>query len=156
MTLIKKFESFMNEDDDNINNVQPSSEKGFHDDIEKDTLDNTHFRKVLFTAKNMQLVLMSVKPGEDLGMETHIPDQFFRFESGTGKCIINGNEYDVKDGDSIIVPGGSEHNVINTGDELLQLYTIYSPPNHAEGVDFETKEEAEQAEKDGLDEPAKL
>src|ERR1035437_1361660 len=129
-----------------------NNKKGFHDDIEKDTLENKHFRKVLYTAKNMQLVLMSVKPKEDLGMEVHKPDLFFRFESGTGECIINGHTYKVKGGDSIIVPGGAAHNVINTGDKLLQLYTIYSPPNHKDGVDFVTKEEAVNAEKAGKDE----
>ena len=119
--------------------------------MEKDTLDNKNFRKVLYTGHNMQLVLMSVKVGEDLGMEIHDVDQFFRFESGEGKCIINDNEYEVKDGDSVIVPGGAEHNLINTGKELLQFYTIYTPPNHKDGVNYKDKEKAESAEESGED-----
>lgn len=118
-------------------------EKGFHVNIEQETLDNDNFRKVLFTAKNMQLVLMTLKPNEDIGMETHPNiDQFFRFESGMGKCIINNDEYDVKDGDSIIIPAGSEHNIINTGEEPLKMYTIYSPPHHEDGIVVKNKEEA--------------
>lgn len=124
----------------------------FNDDIQQDTLENESFRKVLYTGKNLQLVLMTLKPGENIGMEHHEADQFFRFEGGTGECIINGNTYDVKDGSSVLVPGGAEHDVINTSDdELLQLYTIYGPPNHMEGVEYETKEEAEEAEQSGED-----
>ena len=88
---------------------------GFKSNIEKDTLENNNFRKVLYTGKHMQLVLMSLKVGEDIGEETHHDnDQFFRFEGGSGKCIIDGNEYLVKDGDVIVVPAGAKHNVINT------------------------------------------
>lgn len=132
-----------------------SDVKGFHDDIQEDTLENDSFQKVLYTAKNMQLVLMTLQPGENIGMESHKSDQFFRFEGGTGQCIINGNEYDVKDGDSILIPGGAEHDVINTSDEeLLQMYTLYSPPNHADGAIYNTKEEAQEAEESGEDKPS--
>ncbi len=122
--------------------------KGYVANIEKETLDNDNFRKVLYTAKNSQLVLMSLLPKEEIGMETHPKiDQFFRFESGKGKCIIDGNEYDIKDGDAVIVPAGSKHNIINTSeDKALKLYTIYSPPNHRDGVMFKTKAAAEAKE----------
>lgn len=119
--------------------------KGFFGHIEKDTLENENFRKVLYTAKHCQLVLMSLKPNEEIGVEVHPDnDQFFRFEKGTGKVIIDGNEYNVTDGDAIIVPAGAEHNVINTSsDEPLKLYTIYAPPHHQDGVVRATKAEAE-------------
>jgi len=119
--------------------------KGFFGHIEKDTLENENFRKVLYTAKHCQLVLMSLQPNEEIGMEVHPDnDQFFRFEKGTGKVIIDGNEYNVTDGDAIIVPAGAEHNVINTSsDEPLKLYTIYAPPHHQDGVVRATKAEAE-------------
>ncbi|MFO0703600.1 MAG: cupin domain-containing protein [Patescibacteria group bacterium] len=120
--------------------------KGFHTPIEKATLENTNFRKVLYTGKHTQLVLMSLKPNEEIGMETHPDnDQFFRFESGNGKCIIDGNEYLLRDGDVIIVPSGAEHNIINTSStDDLKLYTLYSPPHHKDGIVRATKEEAEK------------
>jgi len=122
--------------------------KGFTTNIEKETLENNNFRKVLYTAKYSQLVLMSLQPKEEIGMETHEKnDQFFRFESGHGKCIIDGNEYEVTAGDAVIVPAGAKHNVINTSDTgALKLYTIYSPPNHKDGVIHQTKKEAETDE----------
>ncbi len=114
--------------------------KGYKNNIENLTLENNSFRKVLYTGKNTQLVLMSLAQGEDIGMEVHNEnDQFFRFEGGEGKVIIDGNEYQVTDGDAVIVPMGSEHNVINTGTEPLKLYTLYSPPHHRDGVHHETK-----------------
>jgi mannose-6-phosphate isomerase-like protein (cupin superfamily) len=119
--------------------------KGFNTNIEKETLANTNFRKVLYTAKHSQLVLMSLKPNEEIGMEVHPDnDQFFRFEKGTGKCVIDGNFYDLADGSVIIVPAGAEHNIINTsGTEDLKLYTIYSPAHHKDGIVRATKAEAE-------------
>lgn len=119
--------------------------KGFSANIEKDTLENRNFRKVLYTGRHSQLVLMSLKPNEEIGMEVHTDnDQFFRFERGEGKCIIDGNEYALKDGSAIIVPSGAEHNIINTSDtEDLKLYTIYSPAHHKDGVVRKTKAEAE-------------
>lgn len=118
--------------------------KGFKANIEKETLDNDNFRKVLYTGKHLQLVLMSLKPGEEIGEEIHQNnDQFFRFESGTGKCTIDENNYQVTEGDVIVVPAGSKHNVINTGDEPFKMYTIYSPPNHQDGIIRATKKEAD-------------
>lgn len=122
--------------------------KGYVINIEKETLKNKNFRKVLYTSKNSQLVLMALRPNEEIGMEVHPDnDQFFRFEKGEGKCIIDGNEYEVKDGVAVIVPAGSEHNVINvSGKEELKLYTIYSPAHHKDGIVRTTKEEAETNE----------
>lgn len=118
--------------------------KGFHKNIEQATLENENFRKVLYTAKHSQLVLMALKPGEEIGMEVHPDnDQFFRFEAGKGKVIIDGNEYEVADGSAIIIPSGSQHNVINLSEtESLKMYTIYSPAHHRDGVIHATKEEA--------------
>lgn len=120
--------------------------KGFKSNIENDTLKNENFRKVLYTSKHSQLVLMTLKIGEEIGEEVHKGiDQFFRFEGGKGKCIINGHEYHVKDGDAIIVPAGSKHNVINTdAHEALKMYTLYSPPHHKDGLINKTKEDAEK------------
>jgi mannose-6-phosphate isomerase-like protein (cupin superfamily) len=120
--------------------------KGFNSNIEKQTLENTDFRKVLYTAKHCQLVLMSLKPKEEIGMEIHTDnDQFFRFEKGSGKVVIDNNEYLVSDGSAIIVPAGASHNVINTSDtEPLKLYTIYSPAHHKDGVIRATRAEAEK------------
>lgn len=128
--------------------------KGYTTNIEKDTLENNNFRKVLYTGKHSQLVLMSLKPKEEIGMEVHSDnDQFFRFEKGLGKCIIDGNEYELSDGTVIIVPAGVEHNIMNISDtEDLKLYTIYSPAHHKDGIMRVTKEEAEanDAEFDGV------
>jgi len=120
--------------------------KGYKDNIEKLTLENNDFRRILYTGKNSQLVLMSLKPNEEIGMEVHVDtDQFFRFEKGDGKVIIDGLERTVADGDAAIVPQGAQHNVINTSStESLKLYTIYSPAHHRNGVVHVTKEEAEK------------
>lgn len=122
--------------------------KGYFTNIEKDTLENENFRKVLYTSKHSQLVLMSLRPKEEIGMEVHPEnDQFFRIEKGKGECIIDGNRYELEDGVAIVVPAGAEHNVINTSDtEELKLYTIYSPPHHKDGIVRPTKEEAEANE----------
>ncbi|MFA5368956.1 MAG: cupin domain-containing protein [Candidatus Paceibacterota bacterium] len=119
--------------------------KGYNANIEKLTLENDNFRKVLYTSKHSQLVLMSLKPSEEIGMEVHEDnDQFLRIEKGNGKCIIDGNEYEISDGAAIIVPSGAQHNVINTSEtEDLKLYTIYSPAHHKDGIIRATKEEAE-------------
>jgi len=124
--------------------------KGFKSNIEKDTLENKNFRKVLYTGKHLQLVLMTLKPGEDIGAEIHPEnDQFFRFESGRGKCIIDGNEYHIKNGDVILVPAGAKHNVINADPKHeLKMYTIYGPPNHKDGTIRTTKEDAEKKEEE--------
>ena len=124
--------------------------KGYYGHIEQDTLANQHFRKVLYTGKYCQLVLMSLQPDEEIGMEVHHEnDQFFRFEAGEGKVIIDGNIYEVRDGDVIIVPSGAEHNVINTSStEALKLYTIYSPAHHKDQIVRGTKQEAMDNEAD--------
>ena len=121
--------------------------KGYFGHIEKDTLTNDYFRKVLFTGQNCQLVLMTLQPGEEIGAEVHDDhDQFFRFESGEGKAIIGQDEHLVKDGDSVIVPAGENHNIINTSmNAPLKLYTIYSPPEHPDGTVHKTAEEAKRA-----------
>ncbi len=122
--------------------------KGLKTNIEKDALDNSNYRKVLYTGEHMQLVLMSLKPGEEIGDEIHLKsDQFFRFESGQGKCTINENEYAVGSGDIVLVPAGATHNVINTDATAdLRLYTIYASPNHKDGVIRATKKEADENE----------
>jgi len=119
--------------------------KGYATNIEKSALENNNFRKVIYTGKHSQLVLMSLGPKEEIGMEVHEGnDQFFRFEKGQGKCVIDGNEYDLSDGVAIVVPAGAQHNIINTSDaEELKLYTIYSPAHHKDGIIRATKEEAE-------------
>lgn len=122
--------------------------QGFHTQIEEDTLENTFFRKVLFTGPNSQLVLMTLQPNEDIGSEVHPDnDQFFRFEAGEGKVIVDGQEYIVGDGDAVVVPAGAEHNIINTSaTEMLKMYTIYSPAHHPDGTIHQTKAEAMAAE----------
>ncbi len=118
--------------------------KGYKDNIEKLTIENNNFREVLYTAEHCQLVLMLLKPGEEIGSEVHDKgDQFFRFEKGDGKVTVNETEYDVSDGDSVIVPAGATHNVINTStNEDLKLYTIYAPAHHKDGVVRATRQEA--------------
>ena len=121
------------------------SMKGFCIDIEEATLENENFRKVLYTSKHSQLVLMSLKPLEEIGMEVHEEnDQFFRFEKGQGKCVIDGNESELSDGVAVVVPAGAQHNIINTSKtDDLKLYTIYSPAHHKDKIVRATKEEAE-------------
>lgn len=122
--------------------------KGYAINIEGATKENKNFRRVLYTARHSQLVLMSLKPAEEIGMEVHPDnDQFFRIEKGQGKCIIDGNKYEISDGTAVVVPAGAQHNVINTSEtEELKLYTIYSPAHHKDGIVRLTKEEAEANE----------
>lgn len=124
--------------------------KGFKNNIEKETLENDHFRKVIYTAEHCQLVLMSLAPNEEIGEEVHEDnDQFFRFEKGSGKVTINETQHQVGDGDSVIVPAGAKHNVINTSaTESLKLYTIYAPAHHKDQIVRTTKEEAVSQEAD--------
>ena len=126
--------------------------KGFAIDIEEETLKNTAYRKVLYTARYTQLVVMSLKPGEEIGNEIHGLDQFIRFEQGTGKVILNNGEteYEVSDNWAVIIPAGTYHNVINTGDGELKLYTLYSPPNHQKDVLQPTKADEREEHFDGL------
>jgi len=118
--------------------------KGFVANIGQETKNNDNFRKVLYTGKYSQLVVMTLKPGEDIGEEVHNDvDQFFRFEEGDGKAILDGIEHVVGAEDIVLVPAGTKHNIINTSDSTpLRLYTIYSPPNHRDGVAHATKEQA--------------
>lgn len=128
--------------------------KGFTANIEKSTLDNKNFRKVLYTSAHSQLVLMSLKPKEEIGMEVHPDnDQFFRFEKGQGKAIVDGNEYKIGDGVAVVVPAGANHNIINTSaTDELKMYTIYSPAHHKDKIVRATKKiaEAQEAEFDGV------
>lgn len=114
--------------------------------IEQESLENENFRKVLATAPNSQLVVMSLLPGEEIGEEVHDGDQFIRVEGGFGKAILDGKEYDVADGFAIVIPAGTSHNVVNAGDEPLKLYTVYSPAEHADGTIHRTKADADAAE----------
>lgn len=123
--------------------------KGYYGNIEELTVANDNFRQVLYTAKHCQLVLMALPVGGEIGAEIHSEnDQFFRFEAGRGQVVIDDNTYDVADGEAIIVPAGAHHNVINTGDEPLKLYTIYSPAHHKDGIVRATREEADANEED--------
>ena len=117
--------------------------KGYVKNIEELSLQNENFRQVLYTAKSSQLVVMSLKPGEDIGEEVHQLDQFLRIESGVGKAVLGGEEYEVGDGSAVLVPAGMSHNIINTSsDKPLKLYTLYSPPNHEDGKIHKTKADA--------------
>ena len=122
---------------------------GYVTDIERRTLDNEYFRDVLFTGPHSQLVVMSLLPGEEIGMETHdAVDQFIRFEAGQGKVVLNGKEHAVEDGSAVVIPAGTEHNVVNTSrSETLKLYSIYTPPEHPDGTVHRTKAEAVEYEK---------
>lgn len=122
--------------------------QGYYANIEAETVENTNFRKVLYTGQHMQLVAMSLPPNGEIGQEIHTEnDQFFRFEAGEGLVVIDGNEYRVGADDVVIVPSGAEHNVVNTSSEAeLKLYTIYSPPHHKDGTVRATREEAEASE----------
>ena len=120
--------------------------KGFIANIERETASNTDFRRVLYTGKHSQLVLMSLLPNQEIGMEVHPDnDQFFRFEKGQGKCVIDDHTYEFSDGSVVIVPAGAKHNIINTSDTReLKFYTIYSPAHHKDGIVRATKDEAEK------------
>ena len=124
---------------------QGNNKKGYRDNIEELTLNNADFRRVLYTGKNIQLVLMTLNPGEEIGEEGHEDkDQFFRFESGTGEVRINDKANQVEDGIAVIVPAGAKHNVVNTGDEPLTMYTLYGPPDHKDKTVHKTKAQAEK------------
>lgn len=126
--------------------------KGYITNIEKDSLENENFRKVLYTARNSQLVLMSLRPGEEIGEEVHQLDQFIRCESGEAKAILDGVENTLTDGFIVLVPAGTRHNIINTSkDKPLKLYTLYAPPNHKDGTLHATKADAEADEKEHFD-----
>ena len=117
--------------------------KGFVQDIESLTVNNDDFRRVLYTAKNCQLVLMSLKPGEEIGAEVHTLDQFFRVEEGTGEAVLDDIRTAIRAGFAVVVPAGTNHNIINSGSVPLKLYTLYAPPNHRDGVVHNTRDDAE-------------
>ncbi len=122
--------------------------KGYYIDLEDVTRENENFRKVLFTSNHLQLVLMTIKPGEEIGLETHKEhDQFIRVEQGEGKAFISDDEFFLRDGSAVIIPAGNEHNIINTGAGNLKLYTLYSPAEHPDGTVHITKSEADEYEK---------
>jgi mannose-6-phosphate isomerase-like protein (cupin superfamily) len=119
--------------------------KGYHDDIERQTVANSDFRRVLYTGGHLQLVVMTLQPGDEIGSEVHEDrDQFFRFEEGSGQVDIDDNTYNVEDGSGVIVPAGARHNVRNTGGQPLKLYTLYGPPEHKDQVVQSTKAEADR------------
>src|SRR5512141_1975257 len=117
--------------------------KGYVQNIEGITVKNEDFRQVLYTAKNCQLVVMALKPKEEIGMEVHTLDQFFRVEEGSGEAVLDGVHTAIKAGFAVLVPAGANHNTINTGDVPLKLYTLYAPPNHRDGVVHPTRADAE-------------
>src|SRR5688500_4662422 len=123
---------------------------GYHTDIEKKSLENDCFREVLFTGPHSQLVVMALNPGEEIGQETHPDtDQFIRVEAGEGKAILDGQEYRLADGSAIVIPAGTQHNVINTSStEPLKLYTVYTPPEHPDGTVHKTKADADAYERE--------
>lgn len=124
----------------------------FVTNIEQVSLDNTNFRKVLYTDQRAQLVVMSLLPREEIGMEVHQMDQFIRVEKGTGKSILNGQEFPLADGVAVLVPAGTNHNIINTSEtESMKLYTLYTPPNHKDGTVHVTKADAERDEGEHFD-----
>lgn len=122
---------------------------GYLTNIEKKSLENRSFREVLFTGSHIQLVVMSLAAGEEIGLETHDDvDQFIRVEGGTGKAILNGEEYALEDGSAVVIPAGTQHNIVNSSAGTLKLYTIYSPPEHPHGTIHESKAEALVYEKE--------
>ena len=117
--------------------------KGYITNIEDDTLKNKDFRRVLYTGKNSQLVLMSLRPKEEIGEETHKLDQFIRVEAGDGDAILDGVKHQISDGSAVVIPAGTKHNIVNDSDtQELQLYTLYSPPEHRDGTIHKTKADA--------------
>ena len=117
--------------------------KGYVQDIERVAVKNEEFRRVLYTAKNCQLVVMALKPKGEIGMEVHTLDQFFRVEEGTGEAVLDGVRTPIRAGFAVLVPAGTNHNIINTGSAPLKLYTLYAPPNHRDDVVHHTRDEAE-------------
>lgn len=125
--------------------------KGYVTNIEQAALENTAFRKVLYTARHCQLVLMSLKPGENIGLEVHELDQFLRCEAGEGKAVLDGVEHRISDGSAVVVPAGTEHDIVNTSTSAgMKLYTVYSPPEHKDGTVHPTKAEASEEHFDGI------
>jgi len=125
--------------------------KGYITNIEKETMENNNFRAVLYTGKHSQLVVMSLRPGEDIGEEVHAADQFIRIEKGEGKAVLDGVEHDVSDGSALVILAGMRHNIINGASGSMKLYTIYSPPEHLKETVHPTKQDGLADEKDHFD-----
>ena len=117
--------------------------KGFVQDIEQIAVENNEFRRVLYTARHCQLVVMALRPGEEIGMEVHDVDQFFRVEEGAGEAVIDGVRSALQSGSAVVVPAGARHNIVNTGPKALKLYTLYAPPHHKDGTVHHTRADAE-------------
>ena len=124
--------------------------RGYVINIEKETLENENYRKVLYTAKHSQLVLMTIQPGDEIGLETHELDQFIRIEAGKATVTLDGVEHSVEDDWAVVIPAGAEHNVVNTGDVPLRLYSIYSPPEHKDGTVHASKADDKEEHFDGV------
>lgn len=124
--------------------------KGYVTNIEQATLENDNYRKVLYTGRNSQLVLMTIQPGDEIGTETHDLDQFIRLEAGEGVVTLDGVEHRIEDDWAVVIPAGTEHNVVNTGNEPLRLYSIYSPPEHKDGTLHATKADDAEEHFDGV------
>lgn len=124
--------------------------KGYILNLEEETINNTDYRRVLYTAHNTQLVLMSINPGDEIGVEVHELDQFIRVEEGTATVMLDGAEHTLKDDWAVVIPAGAEHNVINTGSEPLKLYSLYSPPEHKHGTVHSTKSDEKEEHFDGI------
>ncbi len=124
--------------------------KGYVGNIEQETRDNTDYRRVVYTAKDMQLVFMALQPGEEIGMEVHDLAQFLRLEEGSGKAILDGVEHDIAADWAVLVPAGTQHNIINTGDTVMKLYTLYAPPEHKDGIVEPTKADEIEEHFDGV------
>jgi mannose-6-phosphate isomerase-like protein (cupin superfamily) len=124
--------------------------KGYITNIEKETIDNTDYRRVLYTAKNCQLVLMSIEPGDEIGEEVHTLDQFIRIEEGKGRVIMDGTSHELCDDHAVIIPAGMRHNVVNTGENPLKLYTVYAPPEHKDGIVVPAKADEKEEHFDGV------
>jgi mannose-6-phosphate isomerase-like protein (cupin superfamily) len=124
--------------------------KGFVTNIGAAALEGDDFRRVLYTSTYMQLVVMCIPEGGEIGLETHGQDQFIRVEGGEGKAILDGIEHNIKDGSAVVIPASTEHNIVNTGTGALKLYTIYAPPHHKDGVVHATKEDADKDEEEFL------
>lgn len=124
--------------------------RGYVINIEKETLENENYRKVLYTAKNSQLVLMTIQPGDEIGVETHELDQFIRVEAGKATVTLDGVEHSLEDDWAVVIPAGTKHNVVNTGDEPLRLYSVYSPPEHKDGTVHATKADDREEHFDGV------
>jgi mannose-6-phosphate isomerase-like protein (cupin superfamily) len=124
--------------------------KGYVANLETATIENTDYRRVLYTGKNSQLVLMNIQPGDEIGMEVHDLDQFIRIEAGTGKAIMDDVEHVLEDGSAIVIPAGMNHNVVNIGETELKLYSVYSPPEHKDGTVHATKADEAEEHFDGV------